>query len=100
MNKFLISGVCLIALAACDAPDNAVVVRQCGDYAVEMNFSANGDELRATINGDELVLANVVSASGAKYDGVLNDTAVTLWQQGQDWIMILDDNTVIQCNVK
>ena len=62
-----------------------------------MQFSDNGDTMRANINGDELELSNVVSASGAKYAGILNDTIVVLWNKGENWTLILDDETIIDC---
>ncbi len=87
-----------VALAGCHANDRAEkIVRQCGDYRVEMSFSDDGSKMTASINGDGVELENVVSASGAKYDGMLNDTAVTLWGKGDDWMMILDDDMLIEC---
>ena len=65
-----------------------------------MLFSNDGDTLLANINGDELELSHVVSASGAKYAGMLNDTIVVLWGQGEDWSLILDDDTIIECTGK
>ena len=95
---FLILAVCA-GMAACDRADkdNTNITRQCGDYTVEMAFDGAGEKMTAVINGDAVELVNSVSASGAKYDGMLNDTQVTLWGQGDNWIMILDDDAVIEC---
>ncbi len=101
MKKILLPVLCVAMLGACDKKsDDAVIVRQCGDYAVEIKFADDGQKMNAVINGDAVELVNVVAASGAKYDGVLNDTAVTLWGKGADWTMILDEDMVIECVAK
>lgn len=97
---FLCLGACA-ALAACDADKKSdVIMQQCGDYTVEITPSENGEKITAVLNGDSVELTNSVSASGAKFDGVLNDTAVTLWNQGESWIMILDDDAAVECVAK
>lgn len=100
MKKILLGLMVFGSVAACDRIDDTVVVRQCGDYAVEMTFSETGETMNAVINGDALTLTNETAASGARYVGNLNDTSVTLWGKGKDWIMILDDDMVIECSVK
>ncbi len=97
MKKLLIALVMLGGLVGCSSSDEEKVVRQCGPYAVEMEFSEDGSSLHATINGDGVDLTNVVAASGAKYDGVLNQVPVTLWGKGNEWIMILEDEEIIDC---
>ena len=99
MKKLLLLFVCAFALVACDRGDGNVR-QKCGGYDVEMRFSDNGDTMRANINGDELELSNVVSASGAKYAGILNDTIVVLWNKGEKWTLILDEDTIIECESK
>ena len=98
MRKILLL-ICVFGLFACDGKnDSDLIVRRCGDYSVEIDFADNGEKMNAVINGDGLSLARSVSASGAKYDGVLNDTYVTLWGRGEDWLLILDDDMVIECD--
>lgn len=88
----------VLSVAACDKKSaDAQLVRTCGDYVVEANFAEDGSQMNAVINGDAVVLNISESASGAKYDGVLNDTSVTMWGKGDDWTMILDDDMVISC---
>lgn len=99
MKKFLILLVCVGLLSACDR-DDGVEHQTCGGYDVEMRFSDNGETMVANINGDELELSNVVSADGAKYAGILNDTIVVLWNKGENWTLFLDDDTVIGCESK
>lgn len=99
MKKLLICLVCGIALVACNRNDNNAN-QKCGGYDVEMRFSENGDTMTANINGDELELSNVVAASGAKFAGILNDTVVVLWNRGENWTLILDDETIIECTGK
>lgn len=101
MKKIFVLAIACATLAACDADKKSdVIVQQCGDYAVEITVSENGDKINAVLNGDAVELTNSVSASGAKFDGVLNDTAVTLWNQGESWIMILDDDAIDECVAK
>lgn len=102
MKKVLLFVFCAAMICACDKKneDASVIVRQCGDYTVEIEFSDNGDKINANINGDAVELANVVAASGAKFDGVLNDTDVTLWNKGDDWTMLIDQDMVISCIAK
>jgi len=99
MKKLLICLVCAIVLVACNRNDNNTN-QKCGGYDVEMRFSENGDTMIANINGDELELSNVVAASGAKFAGILNDTLVVLWNRGENWTLILDDDTIIECTGK
>lgn len=101
MKKVFLFSVVCASLAACDGEKKSdVIVQQCGDYTVEITLDETGDKINAVLNGDAVELANVVSASGAKFDGVLNDTAVTLWNKGETWIMILDDDMVVECVAK
>ena len=99
MKKILFMVVCAFVLVAC-GHDDGNLHQKCGEYDVVMRFSNEGDTLLANINGDELELSHVVSASGAKYAGMLNDTIVVLWGQGEDWSLILDDDTIIECTGK
>ena len=96
MKKFLILVVCAGLLVACGHNDG-IKHQKCGGYDVDMQFSDDGDTMRANINGDELELSHVVSASGAKFAGILNDTIVVLWNKGENWTLILDDDTIIEC---
>lgn len=99
MKKILVCLMCVLALAACGHKDG-IEHQKCGDYDVDMIFSENGETLTANINGDELELSNVVAASGAKFAGILNDTIVVLWNQGENWTLVLDDDTIIDCIAK
>ena len=99
MNRFLIVLLCLFTVSACNH-DEKVPVLQCGGYDVQMNISDDGESMHANINGDELELSHVVSASGAKYAGILNDTVVVLWEKGGTWTMMLDDEQIIDCTAK
>lgn len=99
MKKFLVLFACAGLLTAC-GHDDGTEHQKCGGYDVDMQFSDNGDTMVANINGDELELSNVVSASGAKFAGILNDTIVVLWNKGENWTLILDDDTIIECESK
>ena len=96
---FMLCGV-LGALAACDK-DAAEPVLTCGDYEVSVDFDKSVvDNLHVVINSDAVELGLVESASGAKYQGVLNDTTVVLWQKGEDWTLMLDEDIIIECASK
>ena len=99
MKRFLVALLCMIAIAACKR-DEKVPVLQCGGYDVQMEISADGDTMRTNINGDDLELSLVPSASGAKYAGILNDTTVVLWEKSGVWTMMLDEEQIIDCAAK
>ena len=100
MKRLILCMLCLCALVACNKNDSDGMRQTCGGYDVEMAFSDDGNTMRANINGDELELSHVVSASGAQYAGILNDTIVVLWNKGENWTLILDDDTIIDCTGK
>lgn len=104
MKRVLIGLVAALSVAACDKPkESNAIIRTCGDYDVEITLSDTGDTINATINGDVATLNHAISASGARYVGVLNDTDVTLWNKGEDWTLFLgDDDTAvaIECVAK
>lgn len=98
MKKVFLFSVICASLAACDGDKKSDVnIQQCGDYTVEITPSQDGDKINAVLNGDAVELTRSIAASGAKFDGVLNDTAVVLWSKGESWTMILDDDMVIEC---
>lgn len=99
MKRFLFCLLCVFALGACSHDDDKPVLR-CGGYEVQMDFLPDGNSINANINGDELELVIVPSASGAKYSGVLNDIVVVLWQKGETWTMMLDEEEIIDCRAK
>ena len=99
MKNILLSLFVLMAVAACNNPDTEPV-QHCGGYDVNMAIADGGETMRANINGDELELSLVPSASGAKYAGILNDTLVVLWEKSGVWTMMLDDETIIDCHAK
>lgn len=94
MKKVLLPVLMGLALVGCAKNEEKVI---CGEYEVIMTFSDDGETMNAVINGDELALNHAISASGARYVGVLNDTVVTLWGKGNDWTMFLNDEEPIFC---
>ena len=97
MKKIILFGAICALISACASNDSDIV---CGEYNVSMNMSDDGETLTAVINGDEMTLNHAISASGARYVGELNDTIVTLWNQGTDWTMFLNDGAPIECTSK
>lgn len=102
MKKYLFLLLGCVVLCGCDgkSDDSNVIVRQCGEYSVEMSFSDDGESMHAVINGDAVDMAIAISASGSRYVGFLNDTDVTLWGQGDNWTMFLNDEAPIECTAK
>lgn len=103
MKKLFLSFAVAVCVCACDnapdVPQNPTYA--CGDYTVEMSFTEEGNTMHAIINGDAVDLALVESASGAKYSGVLNDTAVTLWGKGLEYTLFLGEPEImIECLIK
>ncbi|MDR0741173.1 MAG: MliC family protein [Rickettsiales bacterium] len=93
MKKILFSLLAAFVLVGCN---NSEDVMKCGDYDVKIAQVGEND-LKAVLNGDEVVLAQTVSASGARYEGVLNDTTIVLWGKGDDWTLFLNEETPIEC---
>lgn len=68
---------------------------KCGDYEVKVEIGESA--ITATLNGDTVALPQVITASGARYEGVLNDVNVALWNKGDDWTLYLNDDAPIDC---
>lgn len=99
MKNVLIMALCVFTLCACNREED-IPVQRCGGYDVQMGFSEDGETLHANINGDDVDLLHVISASGSKYSGVLNDTVVVLWVKGDVWTLMLDEDQIIDCKAK
>lgn len=94
MKKMCLVLFGLLAFQACHRPDDTIV---CGKYTININQTDDTDVMDVVINGDSVLLAHAVSASGARYVGNLNDTVVELWNKGRDWTLTLNDEDPIQC---
>ena len=92
MKKTLLFLMISVGLMSCDDSNELM---KCGDF--EIFASVEQDFLLAIINGDKVVLDKTASSSGARYAGVLNDTAVIMWHQGQKWSLILNNDDPIEC---
>lgn len=93
MKRILFSLMAAFVLVGCSESDN---VMKCGAYDVQVEVQGE-DNLKAVLNGDEVMLKQTVSASGARYEGILNDTSVVLWNKGHDWTLILHDEEPVEC---
>ena len=104
MKKIIIPMIALGCLCACDAPQDSAPKNPtylCGNYEVEMTFLDDGNTMHAVIAGDAVDLSLAVSASGARYAGVLNDTPIVLWGKGDTWTMYVGpEETMVGCAVK
>ena len=94
MKKIGFVLVGLLSLGACDRADNVYV---CDKYSVEITTAENGDTLTADINGDVVEMNIAPSADGARYVANLNDTEITLWNKGRDWMLIVGEEEPIEC---
>jgi len=92
MKKPLFALIAAAALAACHESDDFM---KCGDFEVKTEVQENA--LAATINGDRVVLPQTISASGVRYEGILNDAKVILWNKGSDWTLYINDGDPIEC---
>lgn len=97
MKRFMLMFLMAMTLVACNKKDSTIV---CGDYDVTINMAADGETITAVINGDEMTLQHAISASGARYVGELNDTVVTLWNQGTEWTLFFNEDVPISCTIK
>ena len=96
MKKILVLFALCVGVTACDKKEPEQSPMQCGGYEVTIEHTDN-DNLHAVISGDAVDLTRAKSADGEKYDGVLNDTDVSLWQAGGIWHLLLSDEAPIEC---
>lgn len=95
MKKTILSIILAVCLCACGNDDSRI---HCGDYHVsDMTFGADGAVLHAVVNDVPVDFYLVVSASGAKYDGVIDAHHAVLWSHGDTWTMFIDDGAAIEC---
>lgn len=95
MKKLILPVLLVAVLFACENMKTAAV---CGDYKINMKFVDDGNKLFVRINGEDLSLNLVQSASGAKYDAVMkNGETLVLWNKGENWTMFIDDGPAIIC---
>lgn len=96
MRKIILAVLLSVALGACDNSDKTISV-VCGNYNVDMTISEDGSHLSALIHGKTFDFMLSQSASGAKYDGVVNDNDVTFWNKGDTWTMFVNEDMVFEC---
>ena len=94
MTKYFLIFGAVFVLLGCEKANNTLV---CDKYTVEIKKSDSADILDIVINDDAAILNHVVSASGARYSGILNDTNVELWDKGRNWTLTLNDEQPISC---
>lgn len=94
MKKLCFCFIGLLGLCGCDKLTNSIT---CDKYTVEIQKNADSDTLNIVINGDSVTLNHDISASGARYTGILNDTNIELWNKGADWTLTLDEELPISC---
>lgn len=71
---------------------------QCGDLKVEfVDDFKDIDKIKVNVNDKIVDLEITKSASGSKYTGFLDKNQIDLWGKGTDWVIILNDDKVIEC---
>lgn len=93
--KKIISLIVLVGMLGACGQNQAPLI--CGDHSVVIKLHDDGTKLDAEINQETVVLYLVASASGAKYDGLLGDEKITLWNKGDTWTMFVNDGDAIVC---
>ena len=95
MKKYLVLGAFALALCACGEKPTNTYELECGD--MDVYVTVYKDRLDAVIGEHKSRFAQTVTASGARYDGIVGDKAMALWSKGEEWIMIVGDAEAIAC---
>jgi len=69
----------------------------CDQFTVKV--AVYRDRLDTHINGQNVPMTPVVAASGVKYEGISGDVALSLWNKGENWMMLINEDQVIECTV-
>lgn len=96
MKKIILPMLFSVVLCGCDSADKGISV-VCGNYNVNIQLSDDGAHLSALINNKPFDFILGQSASGAKYDGVVNGNDVVLWNKGETWTMFVNEDIVFEC---
>jgi len=82
-------------LTACGERPMKKVKMTCGEFDVRV--AVYKDKIDTVINGQHIPMTQSVVASGAKYMGLSGDVLLTLWNKGRGWIMLINDDRLIEC---
>ena len=91
---FILFAMCGL-ISACDKEKVEQAPMKCGAYEVTVDYT--DENLHAVISGDAVDLVRAKSADGEKYDGVLNDTDISLWHAGGIWYLLINEDAPIEC---
>jgi len=84
-------------LSACGERPLARANLTCGEFDVRVAVYA--DRLDSVINGQHVPMTHVISADGAKYEGISGNVTLSLWNKGESWLMLINDERGIDCKV-
>ncbi|MCL1891903.1 MAG: MliC family protein [Alphaproteobacteria bacterium] len=95
MKKILLTGLCVLALAACEKKDAplAEVQLKCEEFGIAVKVYK--DRIDAKFGDEVISLPQVEAASGAKY-WVEN---IGLWNKGENWMLLAGDVSIECANV-
>ncbi len=96
MKKIILPILLSVALCGCGDSDQGISV-VCGNYDVNIKLGSDGTHLSALINNKPFDFILGTSASGAKYDGIVNGNNVSLWNKGESWTMFVNEDIVFEC---
>ena len=96
MKKIVLVLFMFVVLCGCGDSDQGISV-VCGNYDVNIKLGSDGTHLSVLINNKHFDFMQGVSASGAKYDGIVNGNNVSLWNKGESWTMFVNEDIVFEC---
>ncbi|MDR1207326.1 MAG: MliC family protein [Rickettsiales bacterium] len=96
MKKYILA-LSVLALVACSDKAPEVIGMRCGEFDIVAQVSSDGTQIKTAINGQNVSMEIVESASGAKYEGANGEAKLSLWNKGDQWMMIVGDDQVFDC---
>lgn len=96
MKKIVLFLFMSVVLCGCGDSDHGISV-VCGNYDVNIKLGSDGTHLSALINNKPFDFILGISASGAKYNGIVNGNTVSLWNKGESWTMFVNEDIVFEC---
>ncbi len=96
IKKMFLTIITAAVLLGCESKkaDNLLI---CGDYEVQYELNNENETVSIDITGDKAVLQLAMSASGARYVGIINDIEIEFWNKGNDWILFVGQNDIFEC---
>ncbi|MCL2748877.1 MAG: hypothetical protein FWE50_02260 [Alphaproteobacteria bacterium] len=95
MKKYLLFGAIALVLGACEEKPAEVDELKCGDLDVLVSvYKSRAD---AVIGEQPTSFSRTDTDTGTRYDGMIGDQTMALWNQGGEWIMVVGESDAIEC---